>query len=341
LDKRELLAALSRAIEAEEKPSPTFRVLWERWADVHRGRLQDFGTEEGRARHLLKFFGEKHVGGLTIFDIDGEKGYRAQRLTKMRGGGKLRPATRNREVDLLNRVLNFAVEESLITRNPVAHAPAEPEGNIQHSKIESEAKLLALLKAAPNALVEALILCWFETGARRMEIMAMRWDQFEGEWLIFPRTKNKEPRRVKLAPRALEAVQALRRYHGCPWVFANPDTLRPYSPRYLARLFERTVADSGLQGVNGETLTPHKFRHGMAYRLRRVFKTPQATAMKMLGQKTDAAYRRYGITDEEESEEAWNTVALGGPQKAVDRKPPQRVPLKLPNDADLATSSRI
>lgn len=337
LDPNEALEVLRRAL-APAAPSPTVRVLAERWADVHRGRLQDFKTEEGRLAHVVAFFGDRDASTLTIFDIDGEKGYRAHRRgqKKQRGGGELRPATINREVTLLQRVLNFAVKEKLLRANPIKHAKPEPENNIQQSKIESEAKLQALLKASDTAITEALILCLFETGARRMEIMGMRWDWFDGEWLVFPKTKNRQPRRVKLAPRALAALKRLRRIEGSPFVFTNPRTKRRYNPRTLSRFFELAVRDSGLEGVNGESLTPHKCRHGAAYRFRRKFRLPTETARKMLGQKTDAAFRRYGIVDDEETEEAWNIAALEKTtQHALDRRPPQRAQPIVPVDEAL------
>lgn len=340
MDPLEALEVLQRALKP--KPSPTVRVLWEKWADVHRRKLADFPTEEGRSRHLLAFFGAREAATLTIWDLDGEDGYRAKRKYKLRGGAPLRPATRNREVDLLQRILNFSVHEGLLTVNPIAHASDEPEDSVQHTKIESEEKLAALLDEA-SPMVRALMLCWFETGARRMEIMGLKWSQIEaGGWVVFPRTKNREARRAKLAPRALEALRDLPRYEDCPWIFANPETLRPYNPRHLARQFARTVVAAGIEGVNGESVTPHKFRHGFAYRLRRQLRLPERAVMKMGGWKTDVAFKRYGIVDEEEAEEGWNVVALAGEiKKGVDRKPPQRVHVKGPEDAVLPNTSRV
>jgi integrase len=338
VDPVEALAVLQRALQPQA--SPTFRELWKRWADVQRAHLADFKTEEGRASHLLAFLGDRQVGSLTVFDVDGERGYRAQRLVKLRGGKPLKPGTRNREVDLLNRVLNWAVREDLITRNPVAHVKPEPEDNIQHTKIETEEKLAALVAEA-HPLVEALILCWFETGARRSEIMSLRWDQLEGNRVLFPRTKNREPRRARLAPRALAALLALPRFLDCPWIFVNPKTKRPYNPRHLARLFDQAVVSSGLEGVNGEKITPHKLRHGFAYRARRFLRLQEKQVMRMLGHKTAAAFKRYGITDEAEAEEGWDAVADASRlQETVDRKPPQRAQSSLPTDEDSAAASR-
>lgn len=330
MDPAEALEVLKRALAP--KPSLTVRELWVRWADVHRQRLQDFKTEEGRALHVLTFFGDRRAAELTIFDLDGQGGYRARRQTKLRGGAPLRPATRNREVALLQRVLNFAVKEGLIEKNPIAHAKPEPEDNIQQSKVESEAKLAALLAHA-SPMLAALVLCWYETGARRSEVMGLRWDQLDGDYLIFPRTKNREPRRAKLAPRAREALGALPRLASVPWVFVNWRTLRAYSKRYLSRLFEKLVAASGLKGVNGERVTPHKIRHGFVYRCRRTLKLPDKTIQRMGGWKTDSAFKRYGITDEAETEEGWDLVAFGKfVHEGLDRRPPQRAQRKALDD---------
>lgn len=324
------------------KTSPTVRELWARWADVHRRALVDFKTEEGRAVHLLAFFGERRAAELTIFDVEGADGYRAQRLTKLRGGAPLRPATRNREMALLQRVLNFAVEEALLEKNPIAHAKPEPEHNIQQSKVESEAKLAALLAHA-SPMLAALVLLWFETGARRSEVMSLRWDQLDGAYLFFPRTKNREPRRCKLAPRAREALLALPRLDDLPWVFMNWRTLQPYSKRHLAKLFGQLVQASGLKGVNGERITPHKFRHGFAYRCRRALRLPEKTIQRMGGWRTGAAFDRYGITDEAETEEGWDTVASANTvQKRLDRKGPMRAQRKARDDeAASARTSRV
>lgn len=346
MDPAEALAVLQRALQPP--PSPTVRVLWERWSEVHRHRLQDFATEFGRWRHLEAFFADRQAATLTVFDLDGDKGYRRHRRYKLRGGAELRPATRNREVTLLQRILNFAVEQGLLAKNPIAHAKPEAENNIQHSKVETEVKLRALTKEArpgalsrmPRELLATMILCWYQTGARRMEIIEMRWDQFEGPWLLLPRTKNHEPRRVKLPPRVLQALDRLPRHDGVPWVFANPQSKRPYCDRYIATLFARAVEASGLEGVNGETITPHKLRHGFAYRATRFMKLPQRTVQRMMGQKTDSAHRRYGITDEAETEEGWNVVALAVKiQEGIDRKAPQRALSLLPTD-ELQSSHR-
>ncbi len=339
MDPAEALAVLQRALQPP--PSPTVRVLWERWADVHRHTLEDFTTELGRWRHLEAFFADRQAAELTIFDVDGDKGYRQRRRFKLRGGAPLKPATRNREVTLLQRILNFAVEQGLLAKNPIAHAKPEDEANIQHSKVETEQKLKALTKEArpgelsrmPRDLLATVILCWYETGARRMEILEMCWDQFEGPWLIFPRTKNHDPRRVLMTPRALRAVEALPRYENCRYVFANPETRRPYCDRYIATLFARAVEASGLEGVNGENITPHKLRHGFAYRAQRFMKLPPRTVQKMMGQKTDSAARRYGITDEAETEEGWNVVALAGEiHNSIDRRGPKRALSIVPTD---------
>src|SRR5208283_583196 len=66
-------------------------------------------------------------------------------------------------------------------------------------------RLFAALDGEPNANFRDYFLLALLTGARRNNVVAVRWadlDLERGEWLI-PRTKNGEPQRVPLVPEAV------------------------------------------------------------------------------------------------------------------------------------------
>lgn len=342
---RSALDAIEQEALADEAARLPVREVWERWRTVYQHRLTAWPTEARRAQHVLDFLGDQKAERLTLTDIAHYRDKRRAELTE-RGGRRTSPATRNREVDLLKRWLNFGVREGVIYRNPIAHEQREKEPPPSQTKVESEAKLEQLLARA-SAVTAALILLYFDCGLRRLEAMRLKWSDIDGDRVHITQTKTREARRPKLSPRALAALALLPRKG--PWVFANPKTYKPYNPRTLTRWFEQTVREAGLVGVGGARVTWHKIRHGFAYRCRRHLKLPEKVTMKMGGWKTRVAFDRYGIVDEEEAEEGWEVIARAGLQrrvrkgpvrKSLDRKAPQSVPPKSGHSADRSEQSR-
>ena len=71
-------------------------------------------------------------------------------------------------------------------------------------------RLFAALDGEPNGNFRDYFLLALLTGARRNNVVAMRWadlDLERGEWVI-PRTKNGEPQRVPLVPEAVAILTA-------------------------------------------------------------------------------------------------------------------------------------
>lgn len=308
---RHALGVLERAtIGAEVEAGPTFRELWALFAEVYEHRLGDWVTESGRAEnHLLPYFGGRDVLALTLRDLEL---YRSRRRSETSDRTK-RPvsaATRNREIGLLQRVLNFAVRFKYIAHNPIAGAEPEPEHGIRRAKVQSERELQRLLRRC-TPLIRALVVALHDSGMRRLEVMRLRWDQIERStrWVTLTRTKRHQARRVRLSPRAARELATLPRF--CPWVFANPSTGQPFSPRWLYRKYRKAIARAGLVGPGGEPYVLHTLRHTFAYVARRRRKLPERAIMAMGGWKTRSAFDRYGITDEAEIAEAWDVVDIG------------------------------
>jgi integrase len=161
-----------------------------------------------------------------------------QSLTVVRRvvNGKTKPkehkrsgATVNRYIATLSAVLSFAVDErSLLDRNPVSSVSR---------KVESRGRTRFLLDAERTALVDActksdwaplhtLVLLAISTGARRGELLSLRWadvDLKAGRALV-RESKNGEQRTLPLAGKALDALRALK-LNGSgrsEWVFPNP-----------------------------------------------------------------------------------------------------------------------
>lgn len=302
------LETLQQALGAE-KPSSPVRDLWPKFGERSRAKLASWRDDLGRWSHNVEpYFGAIPAETITEQMVEDYRAHRAGQLTRRRKPPT--PATVNREIMLLKRILNYSAARRLIRFNPLADTANAPENNIRHTKISGEEQLARLLGHC-SPLLAALVLTLYDTGMRRMEAIGLRWDEidFETSRAVLRHTKNGQPRRPKLTPRVISAIAALPKCS--EWIFANPETRKPYHPRYLYELFLRAVRASGLEGIDGEQICFHTFRHSFAYVARRRRRLSEKQIMAMGGWKTRAAFDRYGIVDEEETEEAWENFAKG------------------------------
>jgi integrase len=97
------------------------------------------------------------------------------------------------------------------------------------------------------------------TGARKREVLDARWcdiDTARSFWRI-PVTKSGRERHVPLSTAAVELLQSVSRRRNCEWIFANPQTLKPYVSVFISWNTARTAA--GLSDVR-----MHDLRHSFA-----------------------------------------------------------------------------
>src|SRR5206468_10029026 len=104
-----------------------------------------------------------------------------------------------------------------------------------------------------------------------------------------------------------------------PWVFPRFDGSRLGSFR---KAWDAACAAAGVPGR-----VPHDLRRSAVRNLERAG-VPRSTAMRMVGHKTEAIYRRYAIVDEamlwEGAEKLARAEALGTEWGTVDRSPVSR-----------------
>ncbi|MBS0580596.1 MAG: site-specific integrase [Proteobacteria bacterium] len=205
-------------------------------------------------RHLAWWFG--YLGTLPLADItpdriaEGRDLLASQVCTRRRGARngeapdgapgtyQRSGATVNRYVSTLSHLLAVAATEwRLLDANPARAIgrKKEPGGRTRFLSDAERAALLDACAASAWPALQALVLLAITTGARRSELIRLRWsDVALGAPLpqaIVHHTKNGDPRRLPLVGRALEAVKQLNLEGrtGGPFVFAHPrDANRPY-----------------------------------------------------------------------------------------------------------------
>ena len=163
-----------------------------------------------RLQHLLPFFSD-----LPARDINQSltRKYRQERYAQNKS---LKPATVNRDLSVLRRVFNWGVEEGILSANPLGRLRMERERRTKRPVMSLREERL-LLAAAPEHL-KRIIRCALDTGMRRGEILAERWEDVDFDNRILHVTHSKTPegeaRDVPLTGALYQIFLTFRRVRG-------------------------------------------------------------------------------------------------------------------------------
>jgi len=138
-------------------------------------------------------------------------------------------ATINRYLATLSHVFTMAVKEwRLVDRNPVRDISKRKEarGRVRFLSDEEREALLAACAKSDWPALHTLVLLAISTGARRGELIHLKWDNVDlkAARAIVRETKNGESRTLPLVGKVLEALRALKLQGSAksPWVFTQP-----------------------------------------------------------------------------------------------------------------------
>lgn len=165
---------------------------------------------------------EEYFGNTPLIEIDPRRilAFKRARLAipTKQGDGQRSIATSNRELEILSRVLNYAVGHDYLTVNPL-QLPA-CKGLIQRSKETKRNRLLtfgeelAMLNATQGRLayIGPIISVLADTGMRRGELLQLEWRDVDLDAkrikLRSETTKTGKPRQIALTPRAFNIFEA-------------------------------------------------------------------------------------------------------------------------------------
>ena len=179
------------------------------------------------------------------------------------------------------KAFDFARRKGLIARNPVLDSDIPKVERREKPGWWSSAELGAFLEATTGDRLAAMWATFATTGARRGEVLALRWEDLDGPRLAIRRNRvitdgnvyEGEPksasgtRTIGLDPQTVKALQRHRvaqmeekmANRSCfddgGYLFCD-EIGRPYDPPYISRLFATTVRRAGLR-----VLRLHDVRH--------------------------------------------------------------------------------
>jgi integrase len=236
--------------------------LLDEWIEVKAAGWAAYTLREYRSRaNRIKLdpIGSKKVAALKVSDID-------RWVARLRENGVGESAIRNRH-SVLRAALQQAVRWEWIGVNPASNAPIKRPERIQRSAM-TDADVRAVLEAASevNEWCHLAMRLAAETGARRSELAALRWDALVGDRLIVDRqvivakgddgitrkrveaTKTGSRRAVSLSSSTLELVQSMAGEWAevTTWMF-GPDAEPPHPDRigwWWKRVREASGIDS-------------------------------------------------------------------------------------------------
>jgi len=204
-------------VKRAHKGEPTLSEFFHEYGQRHGQKKRTWKDDVQRFRHYL----EDPLGNRKLSSITREMVGRI--LSDMDRDGKA-GATVNNVRALASGLFGKAIEWSYLSDNPVrgikTRKAVKRDRFLQATELP---RFFASVAEEPNETIRDFFLISLLTGARRANVLAMRWNQIsldEGLWRI-PDTKNGTPQNVTLSPEAIEILKARKENAKTSYVFPS------------------------------------------------------------------------------------------------------------------------
>ncbi len=230
--------------------------FYQRYMKYVKGYKRSWDTDESLFRnHVMPLIGKKHLDEVSKDDI-------ISMLHGRRADGAALGSA-NRLVILMRYMFNLALKWEVpgITKNPASGVTLfeDPPTKERFLTVEEAQRLYSSVQDSENSMLQYIVPMLILTGARRSEVIRAQWSDFDMlklSWRI-PFTKAGRPRHVPMSDGVIRLLESIPRMTGCPFVFPNPKTKKPFVSIYYSWHTARTQA--GLADVR-----LHDLRHSFA-----------------------------------------------------------------------------
>ncbi|HKX26996.1 MAG TPA: site-specific integrase [Blastocatellia bacterium] len=202
--------------EARFKPKVENVPLLSDFIDEHflpwsRANKKSWHTDRWRSKSLKKFFAGRRLDEITPLLIEKFKSKEFEKISAR--GTRQSPASVNRKLELLSRMLSMAVDYGMIQSNPCQRVRKFRLDNRRerYLSVEEENRLLSVL-IGQKAYLRPIVILALYTGMRRGEILNMEWWQidFSSDRLIVTKTKSGKPRHIPMNRIVRETLLAVK-----------------------------------------------------------------------------------------------------------------------------------
>ena len=287
----EIHAKIAKGLNPRQEKIKEYSIgdLFERYLDQHAKLHKKSWKNDARMYQLyLKDWSEYRLSLIGRCDIEALQAKISQKHPSKKNGGLY---AANRTLALLSKMFSKAVDWQWLSINPASKIKMFEEKSRERFLQEDELpRFFKALDAEPNQdFADVFRLCLF-TGARRSNVLAMKWQDIQiekAEWEI-PETKNGDSHLVPLLPQALEILTGRRSRagRGAGWVFSSA-TSQSGHLEGVQRVWTRLLKDAAL-----ENLRIHDLRRTLGSWLA-ITGANNFTIGKTLGHKTQQATAVY------------------------------------------------
>jgi len=278
-----------------EKALP-FKSLLKDYLEWAKDNHKSYDRDISATKQLLKFFENIKINNLTSWHISR---YKSERKSL-----DIKPETINKELSILRRMLNLAVEWKKISQNPIKKMDLEkvPKSN---PRLIKDWEFNLLYKNAVEHF-KPILLCAYMTGMRRGEIAKLKWSDvdLEQRCIYVNETKNDDCRSIPINESLYQILVNLKNSASSIYVF----TAREGKP-YTGKNVWRTAWDNAFKKAGIDYCTFHHLRHTFTSRLIVDEKEDYATVMALTGHKDIRMLQRYSHTREEAKRSAVNKIS--------------------------------
>jgi len=176
--------------------------------------LKSVRTEHNRVASWVKILGARPLAGISRAEIEA---WRRDRMATCK------PATINRDLSRLRRMLNIAVEWDLLEESPMEGMKFLRENNARTRYLSiQECQRLIASCIAPH--IRAIVTVALHAGMRLGEILNLHWQDidFQSGFMLIRDSKNGDARPVPMDKTVIALFAAYPRRPGVDLVFAGP-----------------------------------------------------------------------------------------------------------------------
>jgi integrase len=271
---------------------------------------KDFTNQMQRVNYWCRVYGDKIMTDIDIFDI-------REQVDAMLDEGQ-RPTTIKRKKTVLSSVFKYALSRGYIDENVVKNVTLEDDSK-QRDRVLSDDERVRLLKACRESYWDKLyllVLCALTTGARKSELLELRWNDidFKDSSAILRDTKNGTSRTLSFP---LVTMTELKRFQsiGNGLIFESdikPGISKDIKKSWAAALKNAGISDKDTLNDDGsikvEKFTFHCLRHGFCTALSDAGKELSVIG-KMAGHKSLQTTLRYIHQNKEQKKQIVDELA--------------------------------